>query len=57
MKILLSGLKIFGRFRPGKGVFIVDNTPFFVRDATLGGEIEVVERDGCLWYRSIVGGV
>nr|WP_128797943.1 DUF4265 domain-containing protein [Corallococcus coralloides] len=39
----------------GNGRFVLDNTPFFVRDATLGDEIEVAEEDGQLWYRSTVG--
>ncbi|NOK23641.1 DUF4265 domain-containing protein [Corallococcus carmarthensis] len=36
------------------GRFVLDNVPFFARDATIGDTIEVREEEGRLWYRATV---
>lgn len=50
-----AGVESLWALSSENGRFVLDNTPFFVREATLGDTIEVAEEDGKLWYRSTVG--
>jgi hypothetical protein len=34
--------------------FVVDNIPFFIRDATIGDCIEANEEDGALWFKTVI---
>ncbi len=36
------------------GEYVIDNTPFFIRDATLGDTISTHEEGGLLWFDSVV---
>jgi Domain of unknown function (DUF4265) len=36
----------------GDGSFVLDNTPWFTREATLGDVVEADEEDGALYYRA-----
>ena len=36
------------------GEYIVDNVPFFTRDATIGDTVRVREDDGNLWFERVV---
>lgn len=36
------------------GLCTIDNIPFFATDANLGDVVEVVERDGVLWFSKVV---
>jgi len=35
------------------GLFVIDNIPFFARDATLGDVVSVKEEDGHLWFSAV----
>lgn len=35
------------------GLFVIDNIPFFARDATLGDVVSVREEDGHLWFSEV----
>lgn len=39
---------------PQGAEYIVDNVPFFIREATLGDTVRVREEDGNLWFDSVV---
>ncbi|MGE6759579.1 DUF4265 domain-containing protein [Corallococcus interemptor] len=47
-----AGTESLWAISSGNGRLVLDNTPFFVPNATLGDEIEVAEEDGQLWYRA-----
>ena len=36
------------------GLYVVDNVPFFTRDATIGDTVRVREEDGNLWFDKTV---
>jgi hypothetical protein len=36
------------------GEYIIDNVPFFTRDATIGDKVHVREEDGNLWFERVV---
>ncbi len=36
------------------GAYILDNVPFFTRDATIGDTVHVREEDGNLWFESVL---
>ncbi len=38
----------------GPGRFVLDNVPFFTRDATLGDEVAVSVAEGGYWFESVV---
>ncbi|MEW6431871.1 MAG: DUF4265 domain-containing protein [Myxococcota bacterium] len=37
-----------------EGEYLLDNVPFFAREATLGDVVEVREEDGHLWFNKVV---
>jgi hypothetical protein len=36
--------------------YIVDNIPFFIREATIGDTLKVIKEDGVLWFDSLLRG-
>src|SRR5512140_2416623 len=36
------------------GEFVLDNVPFFAREATIGDVVQVREEDGHLWFEKVV---
>lgn len=41
---------------PSEGQYIIDNAPFFIRDATVGDIVQVREEEGNLWFEKTVQG-
>ena len=35
------------------GEYVLDNIPFFARDATIGDTVQVVEQEGQRWFKSL----
>lgn len=40
---------------PREGQYVLDNPPFFTRDATVGDTVQVREEEGHLWFEKVVG--
>ena len=46
---------VWSQAAPRPGEYIVDNIPFFTRDATIGDTVRVRDDDGNLWFDGLVG--
>lgn len=38
----------------GPGEYVIDNVPFFVREATIGDTVSVRDEDGAHWFSSVI---